>query len=30
MFRVTACGESYGDALVAILDGCPAGLAITD
>jgi chorismate synthase len=30
MFRVTACGESYGDSLVAILDGCPAGLGITD
>ena len=30
MFRVTACGESYGDALVAILDGCPAGLQISD
>lgn len=30
MFRVTACGESYGDALVAILDGCPAGFAIDD
>ena len=30
MFRVTACGESYGDSLVAILDGCPAGLSITD
>ncbi len=30
MFRVTACGESYGDALVAIVDGCPAGLEISD
>lgn len=30
MFRITACGESYGDALVAIIDGCPAGLAISD
>jgi chorismate synthase len=30
MFRVTACGESYGDALVAIVDGCPAGLEIND
>ena len=30
MFRVTACGESYGDALVAIIDGCPAGLDISD
>lgn len=30
MFRVTTCGESYGDALVAIIDGCPAGLEIND
>ena len=30
MFRVTTCGESYGDALVAIIDGCPAGLDISD
>lgn len=30
MFRITACGESYGDALVAIIDGCPAGLEIDD
>jgi len=30
MFRVTACGESYGDALFAIVDGCPAGLEIDD
>lgn len=30
MFRVTACGESYGDALFAIIDGCPAGLAISN
>ncbi len=30
MFRVSACGESYGDALAAIIDGCPAGMAISD
>jgi len=30
LFRVTTCGESYGDALVAIIDGCPAGLEIND
>ncbi len=30
MFRVTACGESYGDALVAIIDGCPAGMEFSD
>jgi len=26
MFRVTCCGESYGGALMTIVDGCPAGL----
>lgn len=30
VFRVTTCGESYGDALVAIVDGVPPGLALTD
>ena len=30
MFRVTTCGESYGDALLTIVDGVPAGLALTD
>ncbi|MHB0913011.1 MAG: chorismate synthase [Armatimonadota bacterium] len=30
MFRVTACGESYGDALMAIVDGVPAGMELTD
>jgi len=29
MFRVTACGESYGDALLTIVDGVPPGLKIT-
>jgi len=26
LFRVTCCGESYGEALMTIVDGCPAGL----
>ena len=30
MFRVTACGESYGDALLCIVDGVPAGMELTD
>ena len=30
MFRVTACGESYGDALLCIIDGVPAGMELTD
>lgn len=30
LFRVTACGESYGDALMVIVDGVPAGLTICD
>ena len=30
VFRVTTCGESYGDALVTIVDGVPPGLALTD
>jgi chorismate synthase len=29
MFRVTACGESYGAALAVICDGVPAGMALT-
>ena len=29
-FRVTACGESYGTALLTIVDGVPAGLELTD
>jgi len=28
MFRVTACGESYGDALLCIVDGVPAGMEL--
>jgi len=30
MFRVTACGESYGDALLCIVDGVPAGMELCD
>lgn len=29
MFRVTACGESYGTALLTIVDGVPPGLKLT-
>jgi len=29
MFRVTCCGESYGRALMTIVDGVPPGLKIT-
>ena len=28
LFRLTTFGESHGKALGAILDGCPAGLAL--
>lgn len=30
LFRVTTCGESHGPALAAIVDGCPAGLALSE
>ncbi|MGD8237852.1 MAG: chorismate synthase [Armatimonadota bacterium] len=30
MFRVTTCGESYGGALLIIVDGVPAGLDLCD
>ncbi len=29
MFRITTCGESHGGAVGVIVDGCPAGLTIT-
>ena len=29
LFRVTACGESYGEALLTIVDGSPPGLKLT-
>ncbi len=30
LFTVTTAGESHGPALVAIVDGCPPGLALTE
>ncbi|PHH58334.1 chorismate synthase [Coxiella burnetii] len=30
LFTVTTAGESHGPALVAIVDGCPAGLSLTE
>jgi chorismate synthase len=30
LFRVTTWGESHGEALGAVLDGCPAGLKISE
>jgi chorismate synthase len=30
IFRITACGESYGGGLAVIVDGVPAGLALTE
>jgi len=30
IFRVSTAGESHGAALVAIVDGCPAGLALSE
>tara|TARA_R110000868_G_scaffold410505_4_gene698857 strand:+ start:102472 stop:103536 length:1065 start_codon:yes stop_codon:yes gene_type:complete len=30
IFTVTTAGESHGPALVAIVDGCPAGLALSE
>ncbi len=30
LFKVTTWGESHGEALGAIIDGCPAGLRITN
>ncbi len=30
LFRVTTCGESYGDALMVIVDGVPAGMDLCD
>ncbi len=30
LFVVTTCGESHGPALMAIVDGCPPGLALSE
>ena len=30
IFRITACGESYGKGLAVIVDGVPAGLSLTE
>jgi len=30
MFRVTTCGESHGEAIGCIIDGCPPGLTLTE
>ncbi len=30
LFRVTTCGESHGYALMAIVDGCPPGLELSE
>ncbi len=30
VFRVTTCGESHGPALMAIVDGCPPGLSLSE
>lgn len=29
LFKITTCGESHGGAIGVIIDGCPAGLALT-
>ncbi|HCG28796.1 MAG TPA: chorismate synthase, partial [Chloroflexi bacterium] len=30
VFQITTWGESHGPALGAVIDGCPAGLEITE
>ena len=30
IFTVTTCGESHGDSLAAIIDGCPANISLTE
>ncbi|MAL84229.1 MAG: chorismate synthase, partial [Idiomarina sp.] len=30
LFKVTTFGESHGPSLGAVVDGCPAGLALTE
>ena len=30
MFRISTWGESHGPAIGAVIDGCPAGLALSE
>src|SRR5579862_402423 len=30
LFKITTCGESHGGAIGVIIDGCPAGLEISE
>lgn len=30
LFRLTSCGESHGPAYIGIIDGCPAGLSLSE
>ena len=30
LFRITTCGESHGGAIATIIDGCPAGLKLSE
>ena len=30
IFTVTTCGESHGDSLAAIIDGCPSGIELSE
>ncbi|AJC49508.1 chorismate synthase [Allofrancisella guangzhouensis] len=30
IFTVTTCGESHGDSLIAIIDGCPANIELSE
>ena len=30
IFKITTWGESHGKALGAVVDGCPAGLSLTE
>ena len=30
IFTVTTCGESHGDSLAAIIDGCPANIELSE
>ncbi|HRG65941.1 MAG TPA: chorismate synthase, partial [Saprospiraceae bacterium] len=30
IFRITTYGESHGPAIGAVIDGCPAGLAVDE